>query len=60
MNPSESLELDSYVSEAHQAGSLGSALAVTGPAARGRVLRQAAWLGVDLLGGEQLQQEQRP
>jgi DNA repair exonuclease SbcCD nuclease subunit len=60
MNPSESLELDSYVSEAHQAGSLGSALAVAGPAARGRVLRQAAWLGVDLLGGEQLQQEQRP
>jgi DNA repair protein SbcD/Mre11 len=53
MNPEEPLALDSYVAEAHLAGTLGAATAVAGKVARDRALRAAAALGVDLLSGEE-------
>lgn len=55
MNPSESLELEAYLSDQHQAGILGSAADLTDPSVRERVLREAALLGVDLLNGEEPQ-----
>jgi hypothetical protein len=51
----EPLDLDSYLAEEHLAGSLGPAVAVADQATRQRVLREAAWLGVDLLSGEESQ-----
>ena len=53
VNANEPLDLEAYVAEAHVAGTLGSAVAVAGPADRKRILREAAWLGVDLLSGEE-------
>jgi hypothetical protein len=55
MNPSQSLELETYLSEQHQAGILGVAADLSDPAVRERVLREAALLGVDLLSGEEPQ-----
>jgi DNA repair exonuclease SbcCD nuclease subunit len=52
MNPQEPLELEPFLSEAQLAGWLGSIAALQDPAARERVLDEAAMLGVDLLGGE--------
>jgi exonuclease SbcD len=51
----EPLELESYVAEEHLAGILGRAMTVADEATRQRVLREAAWLGVDLLSGEESQ-----
>ena len=53
MNAGESLELESYVAEQHLAGILATAVAPGDLPARQRVLREAAWLGVDLLTGEE-------
>ena len=53
MNPDEPLALDSYLAEAHVAGTLAAATAVAGKPARDRVLREAAALGADLLSGEE-------
>jgi hypothetical protein len=53
MNADEPLGLDSYLAEAHQAGTLGTEAAVTGKPARDRVLREAAALAADLLSGEE-------
>ncbi len=53
MNPDEPLSLDSYLAEAHLAGTLAAAAAVAGKPARDRVLREAAALGADLLSGEE-------
>jgi DNA repair exonuclease SbcCD nuclease subunit len=53
MNPEEPLCLDSFLAEAHLAGTLAAAAAVTGKPARDRVLREAAALGADLLSGEE-------
>jgi DNA repair protein SbcD/Mre11 len=50
-DPAEPLALESYLSEAHLAGTLASAAAPE-RVARQKVLRQAALLGVDLLSGE--------
>jgi hypothetical protein len=55
MNADEPLALDSYLAEAHLAGTLAAAAAaaVAGKPARDRVLREAAALGADLLSGEE-------
>jgi len=53
MNSDEPLALDSYLAEAHLAGTLAAAAAVAGKPARDRVLREAAALGADLLSGEE-------
>lgn len=53
MNPDEPIALDSYMAEAHLAGTLGTAVGLSSKAARDRVLREAAALGVDLLSGEE-------
>jgi hypothetical protein len=53
MNPEEPLALESYVAEAHLAGTLGPAVALAGKPARDRVLCEAAALGIDLLSGEE-------
>jgi hypothetical protein len=53
MNPSEPLDLAAYLAEPHRAGALGSAVAMGRPHARHAVLREAAALGADLLGGEE-------
>lgn len=55
MNAGESLELEAYLSDQHQAGILGAAANLEEPAVRERVLREAALLGVDLLSGEEPQ-----
>jgi DNA repair protein SbcD/Mre11 len=52
MNSEESLELQAYISEAHQAGSLGAVAQLPDAYARGRVLTEAALLGAALLGGD--------
>jgi DNA repair exonuclease SbcCD nuclease subunit len=52
MNPEEPLELQAYISEAHQAGSLGAIAHLADANARGRVLTEAALLGAALLGGD--------
>ena len=53
MNHSEPLELEGYLAEAHMAGALASAAAMPDKTVRQAVLREAAWLGVDLLSGEE-------
>jgi DNA repair exonuclease SbcCD nuclease subunit len=53
MNADEPLVLDSYLAEAHLAGTLAAAAAVGDKPARDRVLREAAALGADLLSGEE-------
>jgi DNA repair exonuclease SbcCD nuclease subunit len=55
VNQSAPLELERYLSEAHLAGALGGAAALVDPAVRQAVLRDAAWLGVDLLSGDEVQ-----
>jgi len=55
LSDAEPLDLESYVAEEHLAGSLGPAVTVADQATRQRVLREAAWLGVDLLSGEESQ-----
>jgi hypothetical protein len=55
MNPSEAIDLEPYLSEGQLAGSLGAAVAISGPRTRDRVLAEAAMLGVDLLSGEEPQ-----
>jgi len=55
VNSDEPLDLEAYVAEAHVAGTLGPAVAVATEADRQRVLREAAWLGIDLLSGEESQ-----
>jgi len=52
MNSDEPLELETYVSEAHRAGSLGAMVHFADKNARGRVLSEAALLGATLLGGD--------
>jgi hypothetical protein len=52
MNPSEPLGLECYLSDGHLAGALAAAAEVADPALRLAVLRDAAWLGIDLLSGE--------
>jgi DNA repair protein SbcD/Mre11 len=47
------LGLECYASEKHAAGTLAPVVSIAQPAARQRALREAALLGVDLLGGEQ-------
>lgn len=53
MNPEQSLELESYLTEQHLAGALGSAAEIPDRTTRERVLREVATLGVDLLSGEE-------
>ncbi len=53
MNPSEPLDLESYLAGRPSAGSLGPAAQIPDQATRDRVLREAAVLGVDLLSGEE-------
>ena len=53
VNQGEPLELEMYMAEGHQAGALAAA-ADPDKAVRQAVLRQAAWLGIDLLGGEEV------
>jgi DNA repair exonuclease SbcCD nuclease subunit len=55
LSDAEPLDLESYVAEEHLAGSLGPAVTVADRETRQRVLREAAWLGVDLLSGEEPQ-----
>jgi DNA repair protein SbcD/Mre11 len=52
MNSDEPLQLERYISEAHQAGSLGAMAQLADTNARGRVLTEAALLGAALLGGD--------
>jgi hypothetical protein len=52
--PEQAMDLECYLAERHIAGSVASAVELTDPATRARVLREAALLGVDLLSpGEQ-------
>ena len=53
IDSNQPLELDSYLAEEHLAGALAPAVTISDKAARARVLREAAWLGVDLLSGEE-------
>ncbi|MCE5303773.1 MAG: DNA repair exonuclease [Planctomycetaceae bacterium] len=53
MNPSEPIALESYLSEAHRAGTLGTEATALSKTARDRLLREVASLGVDLLSGEE-------
>ncbi len=55
MNADEPLDLSDYLADAHLAGTLGSAGDLSDHRLRERVLREAAMLGVDLLGGEEPQ-----
>ena len=55
MNPDTPLELEQYLSESHQAGTLAGAVSLADRSARDAVLREAASLGVDLLSGEEPQ-----
>jgi hypothetical protein len=43
------------LSEAHLAGAMASAAALADPSVRQAVLRDAAWLGAELLSGEEVQ-----
>ena len=52
MNSDEPLGLETYISEAHQAGSLGATAQLADTNARGRMLTEAALLGAALLGGD--------
>ena len=60
MNPSEPLELESYVAEEHLAGTLAPAVAIADKPDRQRVLREAAWLGVELLSADTSSTEEDP
>ncbi|MHB1035820.1 MAG: metallophosphoesterase family protein [Pirellulales bacterium] len=51
---SEAIDLEHYLAERHIAGTIGAAVQMTDKAARQRLLRQVAMLGVDLLSGEEL------
>ncbi|MGA2034275.1 MAG: DNA repair exonuclease [Thermoguttaceae bacterium] len=51
VNSAESLQLQAYLAESHLAGGLAAVAALDDPAARDRVLAEAAWLGLELLGG---------
>ncbi len=53
MDPAEPLGLEAYLAEKHRAGTLATAAEIPTTAARERVLRDAAMLGVDLLSGEE-------
>ncbi len=53
IDSNQPLELDSYLAGEHLAGALAPAVTIPDKAARARVLREAAWLGVDLLSGEE-------
>jgi DNA repair exonuclease SbcCD nuclease subunit len=55
VNHAAPLELESYLSECLLAGMGASVAALDDPAVRQAVLRDAAWLGVDLLSGEEVQ-----
>ena len=55
VNQAEPLGLETYLSEAHLAGAMAPAAALADEAVRRAVLRDAAWLGVDLLSGEEVQ-----
>jgi hypothetical protein len=50
-DPDYELDLEPYLSERHLAGSIGEAVAVTDEATREQVLREAALVGAELLGG---------
>ncbi|MGD0517043.1 MAG: hypothetical protein ABSA26_05860, partial [Thermoguttaceae bacterium] len=52
MNSDEPLGLETYISEAHQAGSLGAIVRLADKNVRGRVLNEAALLGAALLSGD--------
>jgi hypothetical protein len=53
MNSNEPLDLEEYLAESHLAGTLGAAGDLSDKAVRQRALREAAVLGIDLLGGEE-------
>jgi DNA repair exonuclease SbcCD nuclease subunit len=53
MNQGEPLELERYMSEAHLAGALAPAAAISDKTVRMAVLHDVAWLGIDLLSGEE-------
>lgn len=53
VNPDEPIDLESYMAEEYLAGVLSPAATIGQKPARDRVLREAAWLGVDLLSGEE-------
>jgi DNA repair protein SbcD/Mre11 len=55
MNADEPIGLESYLAETHLAGTLAAAASLVEAAARERVLREAAALGVELLSGEDRQ-----
>jgi hypothetical protein len=55
LNPGEPLGLEAYLAEADRAGPLAAVAAPPHPAARQRILREAAMLGVELLSGEEPQ-----
>jgi len=52
-NPNTALDLTAYLPERYLAGSLSSAAVISDPQERGRVLAEAAMLGVDLLTAEE-------
>ncbi len=52
MERDEPIDLDTYLAEAHVAGTIGSAVALSERPVRKRALREAALLGVELLGGD--------
>jgi hypothetical protein len=52
MNSDEPLGFEAYISEAHQAGSLGAIAQLADTNARARLLTEAASLGAALLGGD--------
>jgi len=53
MNSDETLDLEQYVAETHQAGTLADLVALADRSTREGVLRETAALGVDLLSGEE-------
>jgi DNA repair protein SbcD/Mre11 len=53
MNREEPITLEQYLAEPHRAGTLATAVALSGKSNRDSVLREAAALGVDLLSGEE-------
>ncbi len=55
MNPDETLDLEDYAGEKCPAGAPAAAIALPDPAVREYILREAALLGVDLLGGEEVE-----
>ncbi len=53
LDPQQPLEIDAFLAEEHRGGKLGPAIGEIGKSARGRVLQEAALLGVDLLTSEE-------